>query len=45
MKSSDELARLRKDYSRHTLDELEVDLSPFVQFRRWFEEAMKVELT
>lgn len=45
MKSSEELARLRKEYSRHTLDELEVDLSPFVQFRHWFEEALKVELT
>lgn len=44
MTSSDDLARLRKEYSRHSLDELGVDLNPFEQFRHWFEEAMKAEL-
>ena len=44
MMSSDDLARVRKDYSRHSLDELEVDLNPFVQFHRWFQEALKAVL-
>jgi pyridoxamine 5'-phosphate oxidase len=44
MMSSDDLARVRKEYSRHPLDELGVDLNPFVQFHHWFEEAMKAEL-
>jgi len=42
--SSDDLARVRKEYSRHSLEELDVDLNPFVQFHQWFEEAMKAEL-
>jgi pyridoxamine 5'-phosphate oxidase len=44
MMSSDDLARVRKEYSRHSLDELDVDLNPIVQFRHWFEEAIKAEL-
>jgi pyridoxamine 5'-phosphate oxidase len=44
MTSSDDLARLRKEYSRQSLDESCVDLNPFEQFRHWFEEAMKAEL-
>jgi pyridoxamine 5'-phosphate oxidase len=44
MMSSDDLARVRKEYSRHSLDESEVDLNPFVQFRLWFHEAMNAEL-
>ena len=44
MMSSDDLARVRKEYSRHSLDELDVDLNPSVQFHHWFEEAMKAEL-
>jgi pyridoxamine 5'-phosphate oxidase len=44
MMSSDDLARVRKEYSRHSLDELEVDLNPFVQFHHWFQEALKAAL-
>ena len=44
MLSSDDLARVRKEYSRHSLDELDVDLNPFAQFHLWFQEAMKAEL-
>jgi pyridoxamine 5'-phosphate oxidase len=44
MVSSDDLARVRKEYSRHSLDELDVDLNPFAQFHLWFQEAMKAEL-
>jgi pyridoxamine 5'-phosphate oxidase len=44
MVSSDDLARVRKEYSRHSLDELDVDLNPFAQFHLWFQEAIKAEL-
>ena len=44
MMSSDDLARVREEYSRQSLDELDVDLNPFVQFHHWFEEAVKAEL-
>jgi pyridoxamine 5'-phosphate oxidase len=44
MMSSEDLARVRKEYSRHSLDELDVDLNPFVQFQQWFEQAVKAEL-
>jgi pyridoxamine 5'-phosphate oxidase len=44
MMSSDDLARVRKEYSRHSLDELDVDLNPFVQFQQWFDQAIKAEL-
>ncbi|MCX6144922.1 MAG: pyridoxamine 5'-phosphate oxidase [Ignavibacteriales bacterium] len=44
MMSSDDLARVRKEYSRHSLDELDVDLNPFVQFQQWFEQAVNAEL-
>lgn len=44
MKSED-LAKIRKEYSRHALDETEVDLSPFVQFERWFREAVQAEVS
>ena len=38
------MLRVRKEYSRHSLDELDVDLNPFAQFHQWFEEATKAEL-
>ncbi|MGA3243722.1 MAG: pyridoxamine 5'-phosphate oxidase [Bacteroidota bacterium] len=36
----DDLARVRKEYSRHALSETDVDLNPFVQFDRWLDEAL-----
>ena len=44
MMSSEDLTHVRKEYSRHSLDELDVDLNPFVQFQQWFEQAVKAEL-
>ncbi len=43
MKSED-LQKLREDYSKHSLDESEVDPDPFVQFRKWMEEALEARL-
>jgi pyridoxamine 5'-phosphate oxidase len=42
--SSDDLARVRKEYSRHVLSETDVDLNPFVQFKQWFQEALSSRL-
>jgi len=36
----DDLARVRKEYSRHALSETDVDLNPFVQFDRWLDEVL-----
>ncbi|GAP98296.1 pyridoxamine 5'-phosphate oxidase [Leptolyngbya sp. NIES-2104] len=38
------IADLRKDYTKETLNESEVDPNPFVQFRRWFDQAVNAEL-
>jgi pyridoxamine 5'-phosphate oxidase len=43
MISSDDPARRRNENSLRALDELDVDLNPFGQFRHWFDEAMKTE--
>jgi pyridoxamine 5'-phosphate oxidase len=40
----DELTNLRKEYSRHVLDENDVDLNPFVQFDDWFQQALNARL-
>ena len=42
--NSDDLARVRKEYSRHALSETDVDLNPFVQFNRWLDEALASRL-
>ncbi|MEQ9220980.1 MAG: pyridoxamine 5'-phosphate oxidase [Cyclobacteriaceae bacterium] len=39
-----EVASLRKEYARESLDEKSVDKSPFNQFRIWFDEAIKAEV-
>ena len=41
----EDLARVRKEYSRHTLDETDVDLNPLFQFHRWYKEANDAKLT
>ena len=38
------IADLRKEYSKQTLLEKDVDQNPFVQFSKWWDEAMKSEL-
>jgi pyridoxamine 5'-phosphate oxidase len=42
--NADDLARVRKEYTRHALSETEVDLNPFVQFNHWFQEALTSRL-
>jgi pyridoxamine 5'-phosphate oxidase len=39
-----DIASLRREYSRESLDEADVDRDPIVQFGRWFDEALKSEL-
>ncbi len=38
------IADLRKDYTLQELNETEVDLNPFVQFQRWFDQAVEAQL-
>jgi pyridoxamine 5'-phosphate oxidase len=42
--NTDDLARVRKEYSRHSLNESDVDLNPFVQFNVWFQQASTAQL-
>ena len=42
--SAADLAGLRQEYMRERLDERDVDPDPIVQFRRWFDEAVKAEV-
>jgi len=39
-----DIASLRREYSRESLDESDVDRDPVAQFGRWFDEALKSEL-
>jgi pyridoxamine 5'-phosphate oxidase len=39
-----DIARLRREYSRESLDESDVDRDPIAQFGKWFGEALKSEL-
>jgi pyridoxamine 5'-phosphate oxidase len=38
------IADIRTDYRRASLTEADVDADPFIQFSRWFDEAMKAEV-
>jgi pyridoxamine 5'-phosphate oxidase len=38
------IADIRKEYTRESLDEADVDRDPVVQFGKWFDEALKSEL-
>ena len=38
------VADLRKDYTLEGLSELEVDLNPFIQFKKWFVQALAAQL-
>ncbi|MBW4440300.1 MAG: pyridoxamine 5'-phosphate oxidase [Plectolyngbya sp. WJT66-NPBG17] len=38
------IADLRKDYTKETLNETDVDPNPFQQFQRWFDQAVNAEL-
>ena len=41
----EDIASLRTEYSRSTLDESSVSKSPFEQFNRWFDAAMNAQIT
>lgn len=43
-KTSEEIAALRREYSKSELDVQSVDKNPFIQFRNWFEEAISSEI-
>ncbi|MDZ8084507.1 MAG: pyridoxamine 5'-phosphate oxidase [Nostoc sp. DedQUE12b] len=38
------VADLRKDYTLEGLSELEVELNPFIQFKKWFDQALAAQL-
>ena len=38
------LQKIRKEYTQRSLDESEVDRSPFVQFKQWLTEAIESEV-
>ena len=38
------VADLRKDYTLEGLSELEIDLNPFIQFKKWFDQALAGQL-
>jgi pyridoxamine 5'-phosphate oxidase len=38
------IADLRREYARESLDESDVDADPIAQFARWFDEALRSEL-
>ena len=38
------VADLRKDYTLEGLSELEVNLNPFIQFKKWFDQALAAQL-
>lgn len=42
--SRSSIADLRKDYTRESLTEADIDPNPFVQFQRWFDQAVAAEL-
>lgn len=44
MNHSPNLADLRQEYARQTLDEHQVARDPIEQFQRWFDEALRAEL-
>ncbi|MEO9476178.1 MAG: pyridoxamine 5'-phosphate oxidase [Cyclobacteriaceae bacterium] len=41
---SSDIANLRKEYTKAELDVNSVDTSPFIQFEKWFEEALNADL-
>lgn len=38
------IADLRRDYRAHSLSEADVDADPIVQFRRWFDDALRADV-
>ncbi len=41
---SQEIAQIRKEYTLHGLDFTDIDSNPFIQFKHWFDDAMKAEV-
>ncbi len=44
LKMNKQIADIRKDYIKQTLLEKDVDHDPFIQFNKWWDEAIKSEL-
>jgi pyridoxamine 5'-phosphate oxidase len=42
--NSKSIADIRREYAMHQLDESQVAANPFIQFERWFDEALKAEV-
>ncbi|RCJ41194.1 pyridoxamine 5'-phosphate oxidase [Nostoc minutum NIES-26] len=38
------IADLRKDYTLEGLSETEIDINPFIQFKKWFDQALAAQL-
>ncbi len=41
---NDKIRHLRQEYAHATLEENDLAANPFIQFQKWFEEAMSVDL-
>jgi pyridoxamine 5'-phosphate oxidase len=41
---SDEIAKIRKDYKKYHLLENNIEKDPYLQFEKWFEEALNAEV-
>lgn len=41
---NEKIRHLRQDYAHATLEEGEIESSPFIQFKKWFEAALEAEL-
>lgn len=39
-----DIAKLRQEYTAHTLDQADVDQNPFIQFQTWMQEAIDCEI-
>jgi len=42
--NKEQLQKLREDYSKHSLDESDVNSDPIIQFESWMKEAMNAEV-
>ena len=41
---NEKVKHLRQEYAHSTLDDGAIELNPFYQFKKWFEEALSAEL-
>ena len=38
------ISKLREDYTKHSLDEVDVDKNPILQFEKWFRQAVEAKI-